>query len=462
MITASPVDQKKGNQANPPRPALRWRLFKTRLLEWLMHDARAFQATVAFAAVVAGWLLYWCRQTRRSFDILAKLHRANYFTWADASARRIVRTAAQQRPQHPLMAVYRDYVASLTPLAVSGKYFRDPSLLFPYFAMVLKSPRANEKGVLVLEYNYIFPVFAKFFNIEEIARRYHLVLEPTWSGYCTLEVLSYCQYSFPVFVQAFEPRDAELLTGMKSNLIPVPTSTNWWVDHRMFRPIPRTTRDIDVVMIAAWAPYKRHHRFFRALAKLRQQGNRLRVLLLGYQIHLKKEDILEQACYYGVLDQVEIHEKVPYHEVNEHLNRAKVNIIWSRKEGVNRAIVEGMFAGVPCLVRAGFNYGHHYEYINERTGCFASEYDLPAKLLGLIRNHARFSPRDWVMANMSCQRATEILAQRIRSQAIIGGETWTESLAVKTNELNGMVYWNPQDNKRFENDYVWLRTQIRT
>ena len=39
--------------------------------------------------------------------------------------------------------------------------WENPSLMFPFFALVQKSPRANEKGVLVLEYNYIFPAFAR-------------------------------------------------------------------------------------------------------------------------------------------------------------------------------------------------------------------------------------------------------------------------------------------------------------
>ena len=31
-----------------------------------------------------------------------------------------------------------------------------------------------------------------------------------------------------------------------------------------------------------------------------------------------------------------------------------------------------MFAGVPCIVRQGFNYGYRYPYINGQTGCFAA------------------------------------------------------------------------------------------
>jgi glycosyltransferase involved in cell wall biosynthesis len=112
-----------------------------------------------------------------------------------------------------------------------------------------------------------------------------------------------------------------------------------------------------------------------------------------------------------VQDQLECHEGLSQDEVNHHLNRAKVNIIWSRKEGVNRSIVEGMFAGVPCILRTGFNYGYHYPYINGATGCYSSEEDLPDTLVRMIDTHGTYSSREWVMTHMSCQRAAELLGE---------------------------------------------------
>jgi glycosyltransferase involved in cell wall biosynthesis len=325
----------------------------------------------------------------------------------------------------------------------------------------VKSHRPNEKGVIILEYNYILPAFARLFDLDKVARRYHLVLEPSWSGYCTPEVLTYSQYAFPVFVQAYEPRDAAFIQNLRANLIPVPTSTNWWVDHRLFRPLPDVAKEFDLIMIAAWGAYKRHHCFFHALRDLRVRGHRLRALLLGYPIGMSLKEILDQARFYGVEDQLEVHELVPYKQVNDFLNRAKINIMWSRKEGVNRAIIEGMFAGVPCLVREGFNYGYKYSYINEQTGCFSTERQLPDTILTMLENHARFNPRDWVMENMSCQRATAILSAKIKEVATKAGEPWTEDLTPKVNWLQGMGYWNPEDEGRFAEDIAYLTTTYR-
>ncbi len=136
-------------------------------------------------------------------------------------------------------------------------------------------------------------------------------------------------------------------------------------------------------------------------------------------------------------------------------------MIWSRKEGVNRAIIEGMFAGTPCIVREGFNYGYHYPYINSQTGLFSTERELPAKLVWMTENHDRFAPRDWVMAHMTCQHATSILNDAVRQASFDCGERWTEDLAVKTSGLNGLKYWLAEDQKRFEPDYAFLRSTIQ-
>jgi glycosyltransferase involved in cell wall biosynthesis len=171
------------------------------------------------------------------------------------------------------------------------------------------------------------------------------------------------------------------------------------------KPLPNASKDVDIIMIASWAWFKRHHRFFSALSKVYSKGEKAKVVLVGYPTDSTRDDILSLAKHFGIHAQLELYEWLSPEEVNAQLNRAKVNVIWSRKEGSNRAIIEGMFAGVPCILREGHNYGYRYPYINSQTGCFASEEELPNKLIGMIHNYQKFSPRDWVLSNMSCQKA---------------------------------------------------------
>jgi hypothetical protein len=220
-------------------------------------------------------------------------------------------------------------------------------------------------------------------------------------------------------------------------------------------------KDSDLIMIASWTSFKRHGRFFSALAKAKKIGRVLRTILVGYPGDHTLADISRLAKEYEVDDQIELYEWLKPAEVNQHLNRAKVNVVWSRKEGSNRAIIEGMFAGVPCVLREGFNYGHPYQYINPATGCFAGERELPDKLVWMTDHYHEFSPRPWVMKNMTCQRATEILEDHVREQASARGESWTGGLAVKVSYLTSMRYWDEADRERFEGDYQFLRSSLR-
>jgi len=317
------------------------------------------------------------------------------------------------------------------------------------------------KGVIVVCYSYVFPLFAKLFDLRRIAKDYLIVLEPSWSGYCNWDVLCYSCLETPVFIQANEPRDYEFIEGLRPNFWPVPIAANSWIDHRVFRPLEGCKKDVDLIMVAGWADFKRHHRLFKALGSLRDRGRCLKTVLIGYPMTQSRDRILEAAAYYGVHDQLEIYESLSPTEVNQHLNRAKVNIIWSRKEGVNRAIVEGMFANVPCLIRDGFNYGYRYPHINPQTGSYASDTELPDKLLFMLDHYRDFSPRAWVEQHMTCQQAADTLGRTIENSMTTVGEPWSGRLAVKVNGLHGMQYWEPRDHETFARDYAHLASCIR-
>jgi glycosyltransferase involved in cell wall biosynthesis len=258
--------------------------------------------------------------------------------------------------------------------------------------------------------------------------RYYLVLEPSWSGFCDINVLLFTQKQRAIFVGAIEPRDKAFLSNVGTNFIPVHFGNNTWVDHRVFRPIKGLNKDIDVVMVAGWGGYKRHWAFFAALRELRKRRISTKVALIGYPLDRTIADLRRLAELFGVSDLIEFHEWLGPEEVNRLLNRAKVNVLWSRREGSPRSIIEGMFAGVPCILREGFNFGHRYDYINPQTGRFASEYNLADILLEMIENYPHFSPREWVLEHMSCQRSTALLNEAMRSTAYKLGEAWTNGL----------------------------------
>ncbi|MFZ0927656.1 MAG: glycosyltransferase [Syntrophobacteraceae bacterium] len=357
--------------------------------------------------------------------------------------------------------MYEHYVSNVRYNSVTSRFRDDPGKMLVSAIMVLKSPTEHERGVIITNYNHYFSVIQKLFDIHGISKKYYVVLEASYSGYCSEDVLCYTLIREPVFVLAPEPRDAIFLNKLNSNLIPVPLGANWWVDYRVFKPIDTGKKEYDIIMVGSWAPLKRHASLFSALKKLRSKNIKLKTCLIGYPMGYTLEDIRSIAKDFGVDDQIEYHEWVTPEEVNYHLNRSKVNVLWSRFEGSNRAIIEGMFAGVPCILRRGITYGHKYDYINAKTGCYADDSDLHHVMLSMVESFDHFRPREWVLENMTCHKAVDILGQTIGEKALGAGEDWNGGLAAKVNSLHGMQYWDVSHYDKFSADYEYLRSKIR-
>jgi hypothetical protein len=120
-----------------------------------------------------------------------------------------------------------------------------------------------------------------------------------------------------------------------------------------------------------------------------------------------------------------------------------------------------MLADVPSILRAGFNFGQHYPYINPQTGCFADERSLPDKLLYLTEHYTEFHPRSWILQHMTPQVATTILNDSIKRVALAHGESWTTDIVVRTKQLERASYWNPADELQFASDYAFVRSLCR-
>src|SRR5687768_11803312 len=294
--------------------------------------------------------------------------------------------------------------------------------------LVVKTARPNERGVLFVDYSYVFPLLAGLFDLRAIAERYFIVLEPSWRDACSPEILAYSRLDAPVFVQTIEPHDHRLFAALRSNLQVIPIAANYWVDYRTSSITTTERRDIDVIMVASWSRIKRHWRVFKTLRRLRRQGHRLRVALVGYQQDLSRAEIENQARYFDVADQIEMFEGLSQDGVSSLLWRSKVHVLWSRTECANRAIIEAMLADVPVLVREGLTYGFHYPYINAQTGRFVREADLGQAILETVRSAKDYSPRQWVLDHMTCQQATAAVEEAVRLTAAQLGERWSEGL----------------------------------
>ncbi len=213
----------------------RVRLLKASIIEYLLFDSWISRRLIGLAGVVSGFTLFYFGRRQRGLAMLGRVHRSAFSWWSTRRVDAFVRTQVAslcEEADGPMAAVLRSHVELTHPTPATAGYFLDPNRLLDGTSIVLKSSKSSERGVLLLYYSYTYPLFWKFFDMEAIARRYLLAIEPSWSGFCDPDVLLFTLLRDPVFVGATEPRDREFIQGLKANLIPAPFSSNTWTDHR--------------------------------------------------------------------------------------------------------------------------------------------------------------------------------------------------------------------------------------
>ncbi len=459
-MTAASVQNTHRADSAPLTPKQRQAVFQGHVKDALVEHFRYDSRVVCHAGAIASWLGgHACRMVGRDgacFKALAGIFNGNLAPWLDRNIIRSCRKSLQSGTW--IKHATERYMAEYKSEPATQMFFEEPERLLGTRALVLKANRGKERGALLLDYNFVFPTMAHLFDMDRIAQKYHLVMLPSWTGLMVRDVLSFTAIKHPIACLAYEQKDYDFLSGIESNLHPVRATTNFFCDHRTFHPQPHIEKDLDVISVAAWGHYKRYPQLLRAIARLKKIRPGVKVAMVGYPSNLTLDDIKLQAKYYGILDSLEFHEFVSPKEVNNLYARSRVNILWSRREGSGRTPVEGMMAGVPCVLRKGFNYGEHYDYMNEKTGRYSTEADLPQTLNRMIDTYDSYDPRAWILNNITPQITTQRITKVLKGFAEQSGEPWTEDPVVTCGYLTSQEYWNPEDRSRFIADYDFLKS----
>jgi glycosyltransferase involved in cell wall biosynthesis len=366
-------------------------------------------------------------------------------------ARRAVMAAVRRFQDGPntLVACYRrnaasDACASLYSITGRGTHdlFRD--------LIVLKRSTPEEKGVILLKYARTFDAVVALFDLERLMQRYIFVLEPCWAGYWDPSLLMFIARGQPVFVQCFTADDLALVEAIGEPLVALRMGPADWVDADLFTKPAGTTRTHDLVMVANWAPGKRHAELFRALAKVDRP---VRVLLIGFPWFGRTQaDIRREAAAVGNdRMSLEIVERLPAAEVSQRVGACKVFVFLSRKEGDSKALVEAMFADVPAIVYDR-TVGGAPSRINAATGVLSSDEDLPATIVRMLEHHHEFAPRAWALEHTGSAFTTRSLSEQVCRVITAQGGRFTGPLVEKTNSPN-LAYKDPASRAAFQADY---------
>src|SRR5262249_43364981 len=113
-------------------------LLRRSVQEYLVFDSWLFRTLAGYFGCVAVWLLGACGRTRQSFNLLCKLHRANFLKAANARAEDLAREAATASVASPVRQIYTAHIEQIRPTSRTARFFEAPERLLGSLVLVLK------------------------------------------------------------------------------------------------------------------------------------------------------------------------------------------------------------------------------------------------------------------------------------------------------------------------------------
>ena len=284
----------------------------------------------------------------------------------------------------------------------------------------------DEKGVIMISFEYNWLPLLALSRSSELFKHYALICAPSWSPPPFPTIWSMAGVpEADVFVMQSNFREANWYSRLPTNVTALPLLISHWIHPDYYEPRPHSERDIDILMVANWATFKRHWVLFRALREL---PDSYRVVLVGQPDSGRTMANIEaEAEAFGVRDRIEIMECLSIEEVTSLQCRSKASLVFSRREGSCVVVAESMFADCPVALLEGAHIGSS-AFVNPETGVHLSESQLAMGLKELVSKSSGYSPRKWAMDHISCFRSIEILNQSLREWSESNGKNWTQDV----------------------------------
>lgn len=295
-------------------------------------------------------------------------------------------------------------------------------------SIVLKAPGPDdEKGVLLLtaEYNWL-KLLTTPSDFKDLESRFTLLFSAGWSPLdYGLIGLALRKTTGSVFVEPGNFSEVSRIEALHPRVRCLPTICSAWIHPDLFHPKPLADRKIDLLMVANWAPFKRHWDLFTALKQMPQN---LRITLIGQPDGPFTVDrIRQQARDFGSKQDIQYVENLRVEQVYEAMCDSRALIILSRQEGPCVVVTESMFADTPVAMLRHAHIGSK-AYINEQTGVLLDSGLMSRQLMSLLDLRDQFRPREWAIKNISCHTSLARWNAFLRDNAIAEGRPWTREL----------------------------------
>ena len=318
-------------------------------------------------------------------------------------------------------------------------------------SIILKEPRANEKGIIFIATEGDFIKLISTGDLGCVFNKYLCVLASAWSP---PDFRKYAEVigksSDPLFVVISNWEDMDYFSFLHPWVQPVPILTCDWLNPSLFFPRPADDRDIDIIMVAGWGKYKRHWLLFKAL---RDMSPQLRVVLIGADSQGRTvDDVKKEAHVFRIKQHVDFMTNLPVHEVNMLQGQSKIAAQLSIREGACVAVTEAFMANTPVCMMEDAHVGSK-RHINKETGILLTYSFLGRQLSNFLSSYASFKPREWALREISYSRSCLMLNNILKIYSLNRGQKWQKDIAP--------FYWDYfKANYALESDKVGLKEEI--
>lgn len=291
--------------------------------------------------------------------------------------------------------------------------------------VLVKAPGANgERGVLITYFEYNFQrLLTGATPFSEFTNEFSIIYSTSWSptNYHLLAALV-AETTGPVWLQACNRDEVPALERFHPRVHCLSSLPCDWLAPEYYPQPYQSARDIDLLVVANWAPFKRHWALFEALRELPREW---KVVCVGQpEAGHTLADIQRLQRRLGAPQVIDYRERLSINEVTALQLRSKVGAVFSRHEGCCVAATETLMAGAALALVEGARVGP-LDYINEHTGVVLRNKHTATDLRLAISEAHRLQPRAFAEQHLSCHVSAHRLNERLKQASLMEARPWT-------------------------------------
>ncbi|MDF0752168.1 glycosyltransferase [Marinobacter sp. 71-i] len=316
----------------------------------------------------------------------------------------------------------------------------------------------SEKGIFLISFENQLNKVLESGLLKTIKDRYHVIFIPSWTGLFSpalFRLVAYC-CDDPVFVLPVHEHERERVSNLGSHCISLPFNAASWVNQEFYNST-ETERDIDCLIVANFASFKRHWLLFKALKGLPKS---VTAVCVGVPLGRRTaESIRLEAAEYGVSGRVKVVENPRQEDLRLYFQRAKVFCAMSYREGSFIAVAEALMSGTPVVMFKNAHIGTKSLITSDVGALVGSVSELRKRVMEFMefKEHSKVQEiaRESISAQANCQKLNQMLAAWSKKN----GLKWSQDIEPFYSMRLSFYYFDANARERLRPDYNYLADQ---